>query len=239
MISVVIPAYNEEKNISKCLEALSRQSTSLNFEVILVDNGSTDKTVELAKKFNQKIDLKIISEKKKGRSPARKKGFDIAQGEIVLSTDADAIVPHNWVEEITSCFDNRKIIAVTGTCFINDCDWLTNTLFNFLQPLGMSGYRLIFGHYWLSGFNFAIRSNEYLQSGGFDENLNAIEDIDLSFKIKKIGKIKFLNNLPVLFSGRRFKKNGLMGGLMSYFVLFWFYARGKRSKTFLSDVREM
>lgn len=73
MISVIIPAYNEEQNITRCLNALTVQKTNKKFEVILVDNNSTDGTVELANKFNNKLNLKIVTETKKGRSPARKK----------------------------------------------------------------------------------------------------------------------------------------------------------------------
>jgi glycosyltransferase involved in cell wall biosynthesis len=128
MLSVVIPAYNEEKTISRCLGALSRQTTDQEFEVILVDNNSTDATAQIAKKYSKVLQLQIIEEKKKGRSPARKKGFSAAREEIIFSTDADTTVPEAWIENMLTHFEDERIVAVTGTCYIDDCDWLTNKL---------------------------------------------------------------------------------------------------------------
>ena len=100
MISVVIPAYNEEENITKSLGAFLGQTTKLSYEIILVDNASTDKTVEIAAKYVGKLPLKIIKENKKGRGPARRAGFTKAKGDIIFSTDADAQVPPDWIEKL-------------------------------------------------------------------------------------------------------------------------------------------
>lgn len=235
MISIVIPAYNEEKSIAKCLEAFVFQTTTEEFEVIVVDNNSTDKTSEVARAYKNKLNLRLILEKKKGRGAARAKGFKESLGTLIFSTDADTIVPLNWIEVFSSML-RRDVDAVTGTCKIVDCGWLTNRIFNLLQPLFMRIYKLLFGHYWLSGFSFAIYKEVYTRSGGFSENLNVQENIDLSFKVSKIGKIAFVPNLPVTFSGRRFK-NGLLRGLIPYvktFVSVFFY---KKEYVTLPDVR--
>jgi glycosyltransferase involved in cell wall biosynthesis len=236
MISVVIPAYNEEKMIGSCLHAFEHQTSSEKFEIILVNNNCTDKTVEIAKSFKGKLDIKIMVEKEKGRGPARKKGFEQAKGDILFSTDADTIVPPNWIEKLLDILQNNDTVAVTGTCKIEDESRFTNICFNLAQPLFMRLYRILFHHYWLSGFNFAIYKEVYKQSGGFHTKLNAQEDIELSFRVSKIGKIKFIPDIPVLCSGRRFKK-GLMKGLFPYistFIKYFFY---KKSDVVLSDVR--
>jgi glycosyltransferase involved in cell wall biosynthesis len=236
-ISVVIPAYNEEGNIARCLQALEDQSTSLVFEVIVVNNNSTDKTVAIAEGFSKKLNLTILHEKKKGRSPARKLGFDTAKGNIIFSTDADACVPPNWVDSLIPHFEDTKTVAVSGTCCINDCSKRINMCFNTLQPLSMIVYKIFLGHYWLSGFNFAIRKDVYIKSGGFNPSLNSQEDTELAMRVSKLGYIKFVKTPVVLFDGRRFK-NGLIRGLYPYLKSYITYFVFKnKTDTYLSDIR--
>lgn len=236
MISIVVPAYNEEKSISACLDSLVNQKTLYEFEIIVVDNNSTDRTGAIAKRYIEKSPIRIIFEKKKGRGAARQAGFKVARGDIILSTDADAIVPENWMDYITSYFNDPTVIAVTGPCKINDCSYIRNTIFNFLQPKLMISYRIIFQHYWLSGFNFAIRKEIYEEAGGFNPALNVQEDTELSFRVRKLGKIKFARRLLVIASGRRFK-NGLIQGLGSYLKTYIDYFVFKKVNTTLSDTR--
>lgn len=237
LVSIVIPAYNEEKQISFCLDALVKQSTTRKFEVIVVDNNSSDKTVKVANKYNEKLNLRVISEKQKGRGSARYAGFSEALGTIILSTDADASVPENWIERIMSAFeDETRVLAVTGTCKIMDSPFLTNALFNFFQPASMRVYKIFFGHYWLSGFNFAIQRATYIETGGFDPRLNIQEDIDLSFKVSRVGRIKFISDLCVTVSGRRFQK-GLIRGIIPYIKTFVSYFWLKRKDVYLDNPR--
>lgn len=236
MYSVVVPAYNEEKLIDKCLASLTRQETHEKFEVILVDNNSTDRTVEVAKKFKDRLDLKIAKQEIKGRGPARAKGFEEARGEIIFSLDADTNVPPNWIAHLSEALKKSKGVAVAGPCRVEDCPRHINLLFNFSQPLMMRAYRLFVGHYWLNGFNSAIYKDAYDKSGGFDVDLNAQEDVELSFRVSRIGKIVYLPDIPVIFSGRRFRNGffrGLVPYLRSYFGIFFL----KNKETILSDER--
>jgi glycosyltransferase involved in cell wall biosynthesis len=82
MLSVIIPAFNEEKFLPRCLESLKNQKFK-DFEIIVVDNNSTDKTAEIAKKFN----VILVSEKSQGVAYARNKGAEIAKGEILIFND--------------------------------------------------------------------------------------------------------------------------------------------------------
>ncbi|MBI3255845.1 MAG: glycosyltransferase [Candidatus Andersenbacteria bacterium] len=102
MISIVIPAYNEAQAISKTLASLVAQDFSGEFEVIVVDNNSSDGTAQVAKAFQDKLNLKVIHEPHQGRGAARAAGFAAAQSRIICSTDADTIVPSNWLTEITA-----------------------------------------------------------------------------------------------------------------------------------------
>ena len=218
-VSIVMPAYNEQQYIEKSLFSLleSEQRTKINYEVILVDNLSTDKTIQLAQQFKKGMNLKIVHEAKQGRGPARARGFKEAKGEIILSADSDTCFYKGWIETLVLAIKD-EVVAVTTSCNIVDRSPLTNLVFNFSQPKLMFFYRLIFGHYWLSGYSFGIRKSVYEQVGGFDTLLQAHEDLDLSFRVAKLGKIKFINK-PVIFSGRRFK-NGLLAGFYDYIQTF-------------------
>jgi len=236
MISVVIPAYNEEKNIKNCLCSLADQQTDKKFRVIVVDNNSTDKTGQIAKSFSKILDITVIFEKQKGRGAARKAGFDHASGEIIFSTDADTILPADWIEKLYNGLVRSKGIAITGTCKIIDCGAVKNKVFNVMQPFLTKAYKCVFGHYWLAGFSFAIYKNAYKESGGFDPKLVVQEDIDLSFKVSKIGKIILFDEVPVIFSGRRFK-HGLIRGAIPYFSTFLKCFFLKKTDISMSDPR--
>ena len=183
-VSIVMPAYNEQQYIEKSLFSLleSEQRTKINYEVILVDNLSTDKTIQLAQQFKKGMNLKIVHEAKQGRGPARARGFKEAKGEIILSADSDTCFYKGWIETLVLAIKD-EVVAVTTSCNIVDRSPLTNLVFNFSQPKLMFFYRLIFGHYWLSGYSFGIRKSVYEQVGGFDTLLQAHEDLDLSFRV--------------------------------------------------------
>lgn len=216
-LSVVIPAYNEEKFLPLCLQSISELTTDKDFEVIVVDNNATDKTAQIAKEFQETLNLRVISEERQGRGAARKRGFDEALGRVIVSLDADTIVYPDWMDILLEGIKG-DVVAVTTSCKIEDCPLLTKAIFNFLQPKVMVLYRILFGHFWLSGFSFAILEATYVKSGKFNPNLQGQEDIDLSFRVARLGKIKFINK-PVIFSGRRFQK-GLVRGFYQYIHTF-------------------
>lgn len=235
-VSVVIPAFNEEKYIGDTLFSLlkSEQQTEINYEVILVDNNSTDKTVEVAGKFKDGMNLRIIKETSQGRGVARARGFEEALGEIILSADADTIFYKGWVEKLTNAI-KEDVVAVTTSCKIVDLSSFSNSVFNFIQPVSMVLYRIFLGHFWLSGFSFGILKSVYQKSGGFDTSLQAQEDLDLSFRVAKLGKIVFINK-PVVFSGRRFKK-GLVIGIWDYLRSFTEAFVLKKKSVYLENLR--
>jgi glycosyltransferase involved in cell wall biosynthesis len=225
VISIVIPAFNEERFLPACLESLLFQKTTRMFEVVVVDNGSTDGTVAAAKRFTSSLNLRVITEPRRGRGAARRTGFRAAAGEVIFSTDADTVLPANWIETMMTKLETSTAIAVAGPARINDCSSLVNFIFNLVQPASAIGYRLIFGHYWLPGFNFAIRREVYFAAGEFNSSMDALEDTDLARRVRAYGRIAFVPSALVIFSGRRFK-SGLAGGLASYvraFVSYYFF----------------
>lgn len=220
LVSIVIPAFNEEKYIENTLFSLleSEQKTNIDYEVILVDNNSTDKTVKLAQKFKRGMNLRIIKEEKQGRGPARARGCREAKGDILLSADSDTTFYSGWVEDMTSSLKG-DVVGVTSPSRIVDCSPLTNIIFNFFQPISMHTYRIFAGHYWLSGYSSGVLKSVYNQAGGFNASLHAEEDLELALRVAKFGKIK-LTKRAVTFSGRRYK-HGLLGGLYDYIKIFF------------------
>lgn len=234
-VSIVIAAYNEEKYLPSTLESIAKLKTDQGFEVIVVDNNSTDKTARVAEDYKTRLNLRVVSEKKEGRGAARFRGFEVALGKIIISTDADAMVYPDWLKTMTKDISG-EVVATTSSCRIEDGSFLTKTLFNFIQPQAMILYRLVFGHFWFCGFSFAILKSVYQKAGRFNPGLQAQEDLDLSFRVAKLGKIKFINK-PVTVSARRFKQEGLLLGLYDYIRSFSQAFVFKKKSVYLDNPR--
>ncbi|HEY5667999.1 MAG TPA: glycosyltransferase family A protein, partial [Candidatus Saccharimonadales bacterium] len=101
-VSIVIPAYNEERHLRACLQAIAKQ-TIQPLEVIVVDNNSTDRTAQVAREFPF---VRVVSEHRQGRVFARNAGFGAAKGEILGRIDADIILPSTWVEHLQAFYAN-------------------------------------------------------------------------------------------------------------------------------------
>ncbi|MEW6600142.1 MAG: glycosyltransferase [Nitrospirota bacterium] len=112
MVSVIIPAYNAEKTIGRCLNALSNQDYSGEYEIIVVDDGSTDSTSEIVAQFKK---TKLLKQKNSGPAAARNRGASAAGGEIILFTDADCAAESDWITEMLRPFHaNRDVVGVKG-----------------------------------------------------------------------------------------------------------------------------
>ena len=183
--SVVIPAYNAEKTLSSCLEALVDQSTPKpDYEVIVVDDGSTDDTSEIAKKFN----VKYIFQTNQGPATARNKGALEAQGDIILFTDSDCIPDHNWIREIASPFSDPDVVGVKGTYKTNQ----TELAARFAQAEFEDRYDLLQKSPsidMIDTYSAAFRKDVFLNMGGFDESFPVAnnEDTDLSYRLATAG----------------------------------------------------
>lgn len=197
-VSVVIPAHNEEKNISKCLESLMHQSEKPD-EIIVVNNNSTDRTAEIASKFPG---VRVINETKKGITYARTRGFNEAKYEIIARTDADTIVSRDWVKTIKDYFSTHpKTYGIQGVSATLELSPGNTFWFKWvgilLRKLGDShvgvGRRIMFGH------NMAIRKEAWDKTAKYmhmDES-QVNEDVDLSLFVMRVGDIDFCPDLLV------------------------------------------
>lgn len=196
LISVVIPAYNEKKNISACLDSFKKQTfPSLFYEVIVVDNDSNDKTAEIAKK----LEAKVFLETKRGTVFAIKKGFEKAQGEIVALTDADTVVNKDWLKNIYQAFENNpKLVLVGGRTFFRPKV--------FLSVMAQEIFNLANSLLGFNGANGAIKKDIYQKVHGIDEEINLSWETDLSLRAKKEGQTDFLFHNWVITSSRHFQR---------------------------------
>ena len=180
-VSIIVPAFNCEKTLSNCLNSILNQ-THKNFEVIIVDNNSYDRTREIIKGFEFKDKrVKYVFEQQIGRGAARHKGEMAAKGDIILMTDADCIVPVNWINEMINPIIAGDFDAVQGS------DILKSNNFNNGDIIGNIDTK-----------NFAISFNTLKVIGFTNSNYVSGNDTDLSIRLHKHNvKIKFLLNVKV------------------------------------------
>ena len=215
MISVVVPTYNEEKNIVSCLKSLNSQSIPRkDYEIIVVDGHSRDKTVLLAKKHADKI----ILQKSNGIGGARNDGVAAAKYDLIATTDADCIVPENWLEKITKAFQDKKLVVVSGKVKLIDTTPIITGLYWFVEKVWYSLSITKLSHF-LCGANMAFRKKQFMEVGGYSE-IPVLDDYELSLRIKKKGAIKYNRTMFVNYSARRIKKQGILK-LIDMWVFNW------------------
>lgn len=211
LVSVVIPAYNEEKRIGKTLTSVSKLlHPDFDYEIIVVDASSSDKTREMAKQFG----AKVVTIEKKTVSYSRQKGFEAAKGEIIASLDADTLITHDWLQIIVKILTSKKeIVGVTGAVRTYESTpilefWMryVNSFFNW--------FHTILGFPLFSGQNFAVKKAAFEKVRGFNTEYFSAEDMDLSLRLRHVGKIVFEPKMVVFTSARRAMGENKLGILL-------------------------
>jgi glycosyltransferase involved in cell wall biosynthesis len=229
-VSIVIPAYNEEKYIAETLRAVTALDYP-DFEVIVVDNASTDKTAEIAKRFP----VKVVREEKKGILHARERGRREATGEIIANIDADCLPTKDWLKNAVKHFQNKKIVAVSGPYYYFDSPKSSRLLFfvtqkyayaissKLLQLVGKNGI--------LIGGNTLFRAKAMQTEGGYDTSILFYgEDTDTAKKLSQYGKILFSPKVVMHTSARRFQDEGTSAVLKKYLYHFFKITFSKSNK---------
>lgn len=199
-LTIVIPAYNEQDYIKDCLTHISRQTVKP-LEVIVVDNNSTDRTVEIARKFSF---VSVIHEKSQGVTFARNAGFNAVKTDLIGRIDADTHLADDWVEKTINALSTNRYSAVTGDCFFYDFP-LAGPFHHLHKFIYYTLQRWIAGTDILWGSNMAIRRSAWLAvKSRTTTRVLTHEDIDLSLQLKKAGlKIKHVNSMRATVSLRR------------------------------------
>jgi glycosyltransferase involved in cell wall biosynthesis len=234
-ISVVIPALNEQGFIEKAVASLVGQSLPRrDFEIIVVDNGSTDETSALAKRAGADC---VVFEPMKGLSAARARGLAQATAPIIAFLDADCLAPPNWLERILRTFAAKPHIIALGGAYDLSADSQIQRLFSvFWQRLVIPCFTAAMTVVWkpaavLFGGNYAAR-RDILARIGFDANFVFYgEDTATALALAKCGTVCWDPSLTVKSSNRRYRDEGAFRLFVRY-VLTWFsvYFRGKPPK---------
>lgn len=201
-ISVIIAAYNEEKLLPRCLEALQKQSyPKEQFEVIVVDNGSKDKTKEIARRYGAHVYTYTDIQ---GCGASRKFGVLHAKGDIIAFTDADAAVFPDWLEKIEAAFSDAQIVFVGGPAYPDTKNIWNITIFKVYH-----GFDLIHSYIHkplMGGYNMAVKKEAYDASGGINSSLKSSDDWDLSLSLTKhfgYKRVRFSFGMKVFVSTRK------------------------------------
>jgi len=202
-VSVVVPTWNEEKHLPGCLKSLANQDYDGRYEVIVVDGGSRDRTVDIAEAHADRV----LTCAKRPVGAARNEGARTARGRIVAFIDADTMASRHWLTAIEQGFNGENVVGVTGPTL----PWgggLVDMITYRMWTIYLQRILLSMGMPHVIGFNCAYNKGLFLKVGGFDETNVMSEDIKLALKMRKFGRIAFSKRMSALTSPRRFHKYG-------------------------------
>ncbi len=201
-VTVVIPVHNEAKYIANCIESLLQQTYAPD-EIVVVDNDCSDDSMAIVRSFESPI-IRIVNEPRRGILYARSAGFDAADGDIILRTDADSYANSDWIERMLEYFSDDSTMLVAGRLKFYDIPLkhlidalVLATQYTFCSSKGLSSM--------VNGANSGIRRQSWRrisQHACFDVTLH--EDIDLSIHAHLLGERLVYNPKAIVnTSGRR------------------------------------
>lgn len=165
MVSVIIPSYNRPKALAECLSALNLQETILNYEVLVIDDGSQIPLTDHINTSDFRFPLRILRQENQGPGAARNYGVQEAKGAIILFTDDDCQPDKHWVQSMADAVKPQVMVggltknALDSNPYSMASQWLIDALYTYFD-----GTRLFF----LTSNNMACRKDDFLEIGGFD-----------------------------------------------------------------------
>lgn len=207
-VSIIIPTLNEENYLPLLLASIKKQSF-FDYEIIVADAGSKDKTLEIAKKY----DCQIIT----GGLPAQAKnnGAKFSKGDLLLFLDADVILPERFFEKSLSEFKKRNLKIAGFFLLPANKNKISTFLFNFFYNFPILLLEKILAH---AAQGILIEKELFEKINGFDEKIKLAEDHDLARRAKKFGKYGIIKSSKIFISERRFKKDGWLKTYLKYLL---------------------
>jgi len=186
-VSVIIPAYNEEKRIGKCLQSVfDVKYPKEKIEVVVVDDGSTDKTVELVKSYG----FKVLKQNHKGKVDALNLGLKKSKSEVIVTIDADTIIEKDFIKKIARPFIDENLGATSGSVLVKNKHSLLGRFQHIeyhVNNLARRNFSKVFNTgIWFFGALAAYRRSALEKVGGFKLDTMA-EDWDIVLEIKRSG----------------------------------------------------
>ena len=187
--SVIVPVYNRIDEVHDLLESLTHQ-TNKDFEVILVEDGSTEPCETEAKRYADIIDVKYFYKSNEGRSIARNHGIENASGEYFIFFDSDCVIPENYFSELskrlkenyTDCFGGPD---AAHDSFTDVQKAINYSMTSFLTTGGIRGGKVQMEKFVPRSFNMGYSRKVWEKIGGFREMFS--EDIDMSTRVRQAG----------------------------------------------------
>ena len=212
-VSVVVCSYNAERTMEACLASLEKLNYP-DYEVIVVNDGSTDRTLEIAQRFPY---CRIISQPNKGLSAARNVGAEASTGEIVAYTDSDCVADPDWLAYLVAKMESAQLMACGGPNFPPPEDSLVPAAVA-VSPGGPTHVLLsddVAEH--IAGCNMAFRRDVLLRMGGFDPIYRAAgDDVDICWRFQDAGYTIGFSPAAVVWHFRRNTVKAYIGQQRGY-----------------------
>lgn len=198
-LSIIIPAYNCENTIDKLLNSLSYQETEFSYEIIVVDNDSTDSTPEIIESYQKNFTVPLITIKQPHGvtiSAVRNSGVKSSQGRVLAFIDSDCEPPNDWVQNgmLQLQLSQEPALLAGGCTPPKNGTWVENAWHS-----TRSGHKE--GSVFVHGANFFISRTLFERIQGFDETIETCEDYDLGQRVSKIAKVIQAPTLSVVHYG--------------------------------------
>ncbi len=200
MLSIIIPTHNEENYLPKLLDSIKKQ-TYKNYEIIVADGNSEDKTRHIGKKYG----CKIVQDGGLGPGIGRNIGVKAAKGDILLFLDADSIIGCDYLKKSLDAFEKRELDIAGSYIYPSTrriVDWVFLGTFNFWCFIS----QLFYPH--ACGTGIFCRKRLHNRVLGFDETIKTAEDMDYVNRCSKYGKFRLLRNSKIIYSMRRYENEG-------------------------------
>jgi len=208
-MSLIIPAYNEEKYIWSCLEYALKYGDGYFHEIVVVDNASTDNTRKVAEQYPG---IKVVSEHKKGTSPARNRWYLESTGDILAFVDADTHMPAWWAKKIHEKFvRDAHVWIISGPYCFYDLPWYS-FFYSRLYYAPLLTYCMSKLFRWVcTGGNFAIRRTVLDKINWFNTDILFYwDEADLLHRAKNHTQNQYVLTLKMPTSSRRYKYQGVL-----------------------------
>ena len=188
--SIIVPVYNRPDEVDELLESLTRQKET-DFEVIIVEDGSTIPCRDVCSKYNGKLDIHYYNKENSGPGQSRNYGAERANGDYLLILDSDVVVPEGYLSAITAELKDQPADAFGGpdrahSSFTPTRQAISCSRTGFFTTGGIRGGKKKLDKFYPRSFNMGIRREVYNKLGGFSK-MRFGEDIDFSIRIFKAG----------------------------------------------------
>ncbi len=223
-VSIVVPAYNESELLPACLASLLAQDYAGPIQILVIDNASEDDTAAVARAYG----VSVVEEPVRGYGRALRRGFATATGDVIASTDADTVVPVDWISRFIATYDaHPDVVAVGGEIEFTNANLkgriLTRGILPWLNRIDRANPSG--PHLW--GANLSVLRTAFDACGGWNPDFSFQADTELSERLRSVGRVVLLPDVRVRTSSRRWNHSLLPNMFQSASNFVWFHATGK------------